>query len=38
VIFGPDGEGAHSVEEWVSLPSIIDGARILASCIAEFCG
>ncbi len=38
VIFGPDGGGAHSNEEWVSVASVLKGAEILAETIIKFCG
>lgn len=38
VIFGPHGSGAHADEEYVTLSSLISGARVLAQTMAEFCG
>jgi len=38
VIFGPDGDGAHSAEEYVKLKSVITGAKVLAEMIMQFCG
>jgi len=38
VIFGPAGDGAHSAEEYVTLKSVIDGAKVLAEMIMQFCG
>ncbi len=37
VIFGPEGIGAHSAEEWVSVSSVVKGAEILAEAIVRFC-
>ncbi len=37
VLFGRSGEGAHAMEEWVSLSSIVKGAAILAETIVHFC-
>jgi len=37
VIFGPEGGGAHSSEEWVSVSSIVEGAQILAEAIVRLC-
>lgn len=37
VIFGPDGTGAHSAVEYVSMESIIEGAQVLAEAIVELC-
>jgi acetylornithine deacetylase len=37
VIFGPHGSGAHADEEYVTLSSVISGARVLAQVMAEFC-
>jgi acetylornithine deacetylase len=38
VLFGPRGEGAHAVEEWVDLNSVEQCARIYESVAREFCG
>lgn len=38
VIFGPTGAGAHSVEEYVDLDSVIHCAAVLAEAIVAFCG
>ena len=38
VLFGPSGEGAHAVEEWVSIPDTIACTRVLTGVAAEFCG
>ena len=38
VIFGPDGEGAHAVEEWVDLPSVRNCVETLIAVGREFCG
>ena len=37
VVFGPDGAGAHAVEEWVELDSVRTCAEVLADVAAEFC-
>jgi len=37
VVFGPDGAGAHAVEEWVELTSVDVCADVLGSVAAEFC-
>lgn len=37
VLFGPGGEGAHAVEEWVSLPDTAVVARALSRAAATFC-
>jgi acetylornithine deacetylase len=37
VVFGPDGAGAHEVEEWVDLASVEACARTLLATAAEFC-
>ena len=37
VMFGPAGEGAHAVEEWVSLSSTEAVARTLVAVAAEVC-
>ena len=37
VLFGPGGEGAHAVEEWVSVPDTIACARVLTALAASFC-
>jgi acetylornithine deacetylase len=37
VLFGPGGEGAHAVEEWVSLADTETVARTLTQAAASFC-
>jgi acetylornithine deacetylase len=37
VVFGPGGEGAHAVEEWVELADVADCARVLAATAEAFC-
>lgn len=37
VLFGPAGEGAHAVEEWVSLASTDTVARTLTALATRFC-
>ena len=37
VLFGPSGEGAHAVEEWVSLSSTAAVARVLTDVAGRFC-
>ena len=36
-MFGPSGEGAHAVEEWVSLADTEAVARALAGVAARIC-
>jgi acetylornithine deacetylase len=38
VVFGPDGGGAHSVEEWVDLASVAACSAALLEAAREFCG
>ena len=38
VLFGPDGDGAHAREEWVSLPGMVACAQALVAAAADFCG
>src|SRR5690242_6765097 len=38
VLFGPDGDGAHAREEWVSLPGTVACAQALVAAAADFCG
>ena len=38
VVIGPRGDGAHALEEWVDLDSVVDLAAILARAAADFCG
>ena len=38
VIFGPDGAGAHAVEEWVDIESVERCVEVLVAAITEFCG
>jgi acetylornithine deacetylase len=37
VVFGPAGEGAHAVEEWVDLASVERCAEVYASVARELC-
>jgi acetylornithine deacetylase/succinyl-diaminopimelate desuccinylase-like protein len=37
VLFGPGGEGAHALEEWVSIQDTIACTRVLSGVAAEFC-
>ncbi len=38
VIFGPGGEGAHAVVEWVDLEEVGKCVEVLVGCAGEFCG
>src|SRR5262249_28623764 len=38
VVYGPGGEGAHAVEEWVDLREVGLCARTLAGAAAALCG
>jgi acetylornithine deacetylase len=38
VVFGPTGEGAHAVEEWVDLASVERCAEIYTEVARELCG
>ncbi len=38
VLFGPGGEGAHAVVEWVDLASVQRCADVLVAVTREFCG
>jgi acetylornithine deacetylase len=38
VVFGPGGEGAHAVVEWVDLASVERCADVLLAAVQEFCG
>jgi acetylornithine deacetylase len=38
VLFGPSGEGAHAVEEWVSIPDTVAVARTLVGVAQRVCG
>jgi acetylornithine deacetylase len=38
VIFGPGGEGAHAVVEWVDLEQVEQCFEVLVGAIEEFCG
>ena len=37
VLFGPGGDGAHAIEEWVSLPDTEAVARTLVGVATRFC-
>jgi acetylornithine deacetylase len=38
VLFGPSGNGAHAVEEWVDLASVETCAEIYLATAMSFCG
>jgi acetylornithine deacetylase len=38
VVFGPGGEGAHAVVEWVDVAQVERCAEVLRAVAAEFCG
>jgi acetylornithine deacetylase len=38
VVFGPGGEGAHAVEEWVELADVERCAQVLLAAAIELCG
>jgi acetylornithine deacetylase/succinyl-diaminopimelate desuccinylase-like protein len=38
VLFGPTGEGAHAMEEWVSIPDTVAVARTLVGVARRVCG
>ncbi len=38
VIFGPTGTGAHAAVEYVSLNSVVEGAKVLAQAVFKLCG
>jgi acetylornithine deacetylase len=37
VVIGPTGAGAHALEEWVEVKSVVQLAEILAGAATEFC-
>ena len=37
VVFGPGGEGAHALEEWVSIPDTEVVARVLVAVAERLC-
>ena len=37
VVIGPVGAGAHALEEWVSLDSVVKLTDILAATARQFC-
>jgi acetylornithine deacetylase len=37
VVFGPDGAGAHAIEEWVDLASVRASAEVLIATARAFC-
>ena len=37
VVFGPAGEGAHAVDEWVDLASVDTCAAVLVAAARELC-
>ena len=38
VVFGPGGEGAHALVEWVDLEQVRRCVEVLVACAGEFCG
>lgn len=38
VLFGPDGDGAHAEQEWVSISGTIECARTLTALARDLCG
>ena len=38
VVIGPAGAGAHAVEEWVEVESVVSLAEILVRAASEYCG
>jgi acetylornithine deacetylase len=38
VLFGPGGEGAHAVVEWVDLDEVVRCTEVLIAVAADFCG
>jgi acetylornithine deacetylase len=38
LLFGPRGAGAHNVDEYVEIPSVIDTAAVLLTAALEWCG
>ena len=38
VMFGPSGEGAHAVEEWVSIPDTVAVTRTLVGAAERLLG
>ena len=38
VVFGPGGEGAHALEEWVELADVERCAQVLLAAATELCG
>jgi len=38
VVIGPTGAGAHAVEEWVDMQSVVQLTEILARAAGDFCG
>jgi acetylornithine deacetylase len=37
VMFGPGGEGAHAIEEWVSLDDTVAVTRVLVEAARSLC-
>jgi acetylornithine deacetylase len=37
VVMGPSGAGAHAIEEWVDIESVVTLARILAETAIDYC-
>jgi len=37
IVFGPHGDGAHTVDEWVDADSAADISNVLADAVIDFC-
>jgi len=38
VVYGPWAANAHGPDEWVSLPSVVEAAQVIATAILAYCG
>jgi acetylornithine deacetylase len=38
VIFGPTGDGLHSVDEFVEVDSLVETAQVIAASVIDWCG
>ncbi len=38
VIFGPGGDGFHSIDEYVEIESVVESAKVIAASVIDWCG
>jgi len=38
VIYGPAGDGFHSLDEYVEIESLVTSAKVIAASVIDWCG